>query len=125
MPTSRTLEAFIARVESNAHVEAIREYYTEAASMQENFNPPRVGRETLVAHEAAALARAASVTSQCVRPVFVNGDHVVIRWIFVFTWKDGTTGRIEELAYQRWDGEKIAQEQFFYDPKQFARPPAA
>lgn len=28
-------------------------------------------------------------------------------------------GRIEELAYQRWEGERIAQEQFFYDPTQF------
>jgi hypothetical protein len=122
MPSHDTLERFIARVESNAHVEAIQEFYTDGASMQENFNAPRVGRDTLVAHEAAALARAASVESTCVRPVFVNGDHVVVRWIFVFTWKDGTQGRIEELAYQRWDGERIAQEQFFYDPKQFARP---
>jgi hypothetical protein len=121
MPTPATLERFIARVESNAHVEAIEEFYAENASMQENMAPPRVGRDTLVGHEAAALARAASVHSTCVRPVFVNGDHVVIRWIFEFTWKDGTIGRIEELAYQRWEGERVAQEQFFYDPKQFVR----
>ena len=126
MPSADTLARFIARVESNAHVEAIQEFYTEGASMQENNAPPRVGRDTLVAHEAAALARASSVRSECVRPVFVNGEHVVIRWIFEFTWKDGSTGRIEELAYQRWEGERIAQEQFFYDPKQFApRRPAA
>lgn len=124
MPSSDTLERFIARVESNAHVEAIQEFYTENASMQENMTPPRVGRDKLVAHEAAALARAVSVQSTCVRPAFANGDHVVIRWIFEFTWKDGSVGRIEELAYQRWEGEKIAQEQFFYDPKQFARGPA-
>lgn len=121
MPTPATLESFIARVESNAHVEAIQELYTEDASMQENMAPPRVGRDTLVAHEAAALARAKSVHSTCVRPAFVNGDHVVIRWIFEFTWKDGSVGRIEELVYQRWAGERIAQEQFFYDPKQFVR----
>lgn len=119
MPHPATLERFIARVESNAHVEAIQEFYTEDASMQENNAPPRVGRETLVAHEAAALARASSVHSTCVRPTFIQGDHVVIRWIFEFTWKDGSIGRIEELAYQRWEGEQILQEQFFYDPKQF------
>ena len=122
MPSPATLERFVARVESNAHVEAIQEFYTEGASMQENMAPPRVGRDTLVAHEAAALARAKSVRSTCVRPVFTNGDHVVIRWIFEFTWKDGSVGRIEELAYQRWEGDRIAQEQFFYDPKQFVRP---
>jgi hypothetical protein len=125
MPSPATLERFIARVEENAHVEAIQEFYTEQASMQENMAPPRQGRDALVAHEAAALARASSVRSTCVRPAFLNGDHVVIRWIFEFTWNDGSVGRIEELAYQRWEGERIAQEQFFYDPKQFApRKPA-
>lgn len=119
MPTQDTLDRFIARVESNAHADAIEEFYTENASMQENFNPPRTGRASLAAHERGVLARAASVKSTCVHPVLVNGDFVVIRWIFEFGWKDGSTGRIEELAYQRWEGEKIAQEQFFYDPKQF------
>ena len=119
MPTAETLARFIDRVERNAHVEAIAEFYTADASMQENNAPPRSGREALVAHEARALARVASVRSECVRPVFVNGDLVVIRWIFEFRWKDGSSGRIEELAYQRWEGERIAQEQFFYDPAQF------
>lgn len=119
MPSQATLERFIARVESNAHVEAIQEFYTEHATMQENHEPPRRGRDALVAHEARALAMAASVESQCVRPVFQSGDRVVIRWIFQFVGKDGSRRRIEELAYQRWEGERIAEEQFFYDPKQF------
>jgi hypothetical protein len=25
---------------------------------------------------------------------------------------------MEELAYQRWEGERIAEERFFYDPAQ-------
>lgn len=119
MPAAATLERFIARVEANAHVEAIEEFYAEDASMQENHGEPRVGRRQLMEHEAKALARAASVSSECVRPVFVAGDHVVIRWIFVFTGHDGSKRRLEELAYQRWEGERIAQEQFFYDPQQF------
>ena len=55
MPIEQTLAYFIARVEQNAHVEA----------MQENNEPPRVGRDTLVAHEARALARA-QTPSGCV-----------------------------------------------------------
>jgi ketosteroid isomerase-like protein len=119
MPTAATLERFIARVESNAHVEAIEEFYTEDASMRENTNPPRVGRDVLVAYERAALARARSVRSRCVRPVLVDGDVVVVRWIFRFEGHDGRVRELEELAYQRWRGERIGQEQFFYDPAQF------
>ena len=118
MPTAETLERFIARVEQNAHAEACEEFYTPDSSMQETQAPPRRGRAAHVANEKKVLARARSVQSTCVRPVFVSGDRVVIRWIFHFEWLDGTVTHMEELAYQRWEGEQIAEETFFYDPAQ-------
>jgi ketosteroid isomerase-like protein len=123
MPTAQTLQRFIARVEENVHDQAIEEFYTADATMQENQSPLRAGRDVLVANERQGLARARSVTSTCVHPVFVNGDHVVIRWIFEFVWHDGSITRMEELAYQHWEGERIAQEQFFYDPAQLTPKP--
>src|SRR6516162_9846519 len=36
MPSRETLEPFIARVEQNAHAEALQEFYTDKASMREN-----------------------------------------------------------------------------------------
>lgn len=118
MPSPQTLERFIAMVESNDHARACELFYTEGSTMQENQGTPRVGRDAHVANERQVLARAESVASTCVRPVLVNGDHVVIRWIFQFTWRDGSATRMEELAWQRWDGERIAEETFFYDPAQ-------
>ena len=118
MPTSEILERFIARVEQNAHAEACEEFYTENSSMQENQSPPRIGRHAHVNNEHKIMARAKSVSSKCVRPVLVNGNTVVIRWIFHFIWLDGTVTHMEELAYQRWEGERIAEETFFYDPAQ-------
>lgn len=118
MPTAETLEEFIALVERNAHVEAVERFYTADASMQENQRAPRMGRDSHVANERRVLARTKDLMSTCVRPVFVSGDKVVIRWVFRFEWLDGTITRIEELAYQRWDGERIAEETFFYDPAQ-------
>jgi hypothetical protein len=118
VPSPETLERFIARVEQNAHAEAVEEFYAQNASMRENQSEPRVGRELHVSSERRVLARAKAVRSECVRPVFVNGDRVVIRWIFEFDWLDGTFTHMEELAYQRWEGEHIVEEQFFYDPAQ-------
>jgi len=63
MPSRETIERFVARVEDNAHVEAIHEFYTEEASMQENNTPPRVGRDVLIKHEREVLSRANSVHS--------------------------------------------------------------
>lgn len=118
MPSQDTLSRFIARVEANDHVEAIEEFYAPHASMQENDLPPRIGRDALVANERRALSRARSVRSACVRPVLVDGDIVVIRWIFEFETHDGARIRLEELAYQRWESDRIVVEKFFYDPQQ-------
>ncbi|WP_418131716.1 nuclear transport factor 2 family protein [Variovorax sp. 375MFSha3.1] len=118
MPTPERLESFIAAVEGGAHAKAIEDYYTEDATMRENQAEPRRGRSTLVAQESAVLERTESVASTCVRPVLVNGDHVAIHWIFEFTFKGGGRMRMEEIAWQRWEGDRIAEEQFFYDPAQ-------
>jgi ketosteroid isomerase-like protein len=118
MPSHATLEAFIATVEANHHDEAIERFYTPDASMQENLEPPRNGRDGLIARERAVMARFKEIRSKCVRPVFVEGDRVVIRWIFEFVREDGKTTAMDELAYQRWQGEKVAEERFYYDPAQ-------
>ena len=120
MPSPATLERFIARVESNAHVQAIEEFYTADASMQENQEAPRKGRAALMEGERKVLERARAVASRCVRPVLGEGDIVVVRWQFRFDWRDGGATEMEELAWQRWEGERIAEERFFYDPAQLA-----
>jgi hypothetical protein len=118
MPSKETLDRFVSRVEQNAHAEAALEYYTPNASISENQSAPRIGRDTQIQREHELLRRAQSIDSLCVHPIFVSGDRVVIRWRFTFHWLDGTVTEIEELAYQRWEGEYIAEETFFYDPAQ-------
>jgi hypothetical protein len=124
MPSSEVLTRFVAKVESNAHAEAIEEFYAVNASMQENGKAPRVGRDALAARERKILARMRSVRSKCILPVFVNGDYVVIRWVFEFESLEGVRTRMDELAYQRWEGDQIVEEKFFYDPGQVAPPQA-
>ena len=118
MPSEHTLSRFIALVEANEHVAAVEEFYTVDSTMQENQAPPRVGREAHAANERKVMSRAKSISSQCIRPVFVSGDRVVIRWKFRFVWQDDSVTEMDELAYQRWDGERIAEEVFYYDPAQ-------
>lgn len=118
MPSRQTLDAFVAHVISGDHVGAIERYYTDDASMQENNDPPRVGREVLMAGEAKVLARVERVTTELMGPALIDGDQVAIRWRFEFFPKAGPSRVIEEVAWQTWRGEKIAREAFFYDPKQ-------
>jgi len=121
MPARETVDAFIAQVLSGQHVEAIRDWYAEDASMQENQDAPRVGRELLMAGEAEMLARTAKVETQLLSPPLVNGDQVALHWRFTFTSRGrGTVRSFEEIAWQTWRGDKIWREQFFYDPAQTA-----
>lgn len=120
MPTKQTLDAFVAMVVGGKHDQAIADFYLPDSTMQENLNPPRKGRERNVAREAATMAAFKEIRTTCVAPVFVSGDQVVIHWVFEFVKNDGGMVRIEELAHQRWDGEKISEERFYYDPAQMA-----
>jgi len=119
MPSRQAVEAFVAQVIFGDHEGAIRDWYHDDAWMQENHAPPRQGgREALMKQEAAMLARAASVTTELLGGPAIDGDTVVIRWRFGFTFKDGGGFHQEEVAWQTWRGDKIATETFFYDPAQ-------
>lgn len=123
MPKIETIEKFISMVESNKHVEAIEDFYTSNASMQENQTEPRVGRDNLIANENKVLSRTKNMTSKCIRPFFVNDNYVTIQWQFRFEFKDDTFIEIEEMVKQEWIDERIDKERFFYDPKQFIPKP--
>jgi hypothetical protein len=115
MPSRERLDEFIAVVESDDHAGAIERYYTEDASMQENANPPRVGRDLLVARERGILSVMSQVYSKAMSSV-LEGDRVAIHWIFELTDKSGGVRRVDEVAMQQWRGDRIFRERFFYDP---------
>lgn len=126
MPTRETVDAFIAQVVRGEHVEAIRDWYAEDASMQENHEEPRVGRELLMAGEADMLSRVQTVVTELLSPPLVGGDQVAIHWRFTFTFKGRGSVRVfDEIAWQTWKGDKIWRERFFYDPATAAKVPAA
>src|SRR6201999_3730604 len=107
MPDKQVLDDFLAMVLSGKHDRAIADFYAEDCTMQENLGEIRRGRDACVARERATLARFAEVRTTLVPPVLVAGDHVVLHWIFEFVRQDGGTMRIEELAHQRWSGNKM------------------
>jgi ketosteroid isomerase-like protein len=122
MPTQQTVETFVQLVEASRTVEAMQRFYADDATMRENMGAPRTGKAALIQHEEDALATIQTLKARCVRPILISGDVVVIRWVFEIEDKQGKTMRFEELAYQRWQGELMVEEQFFYDPGQFAAP---
>ena len=64
MPTRERVQAFVTMVEAGDYVAAIREFYTEDATMQENLGTVRAGRDALVAHEEAVLKGVRSIRTR-------------------------------------------------------------
>lgn len=120
MPSPERVKALIERVEQGRYVEALEEFYADDATMQENGQPPRIGLKALIAHERGVMAAFREIRTLPVDTWFVDGDNVVIRWVFEFTRPDGSRFRMDEVALQRWRGDRVAQERFYYDPAQLA-----
>jgi ketosteroid isomerase-like protein len=115
MPERKRVEAFIAAVVSGEHVQAIADFYHEEASMQENLREPRRGRIALMEHETNALKQLQRMYTHPNPAFLLDGDSVAIHWVFDATGKDGTTRRLQEVTLQRWRGDRILEERFFYD----------
>ena len=117
MPSVREhLEELIRLAEQGRFLEAIEQFYAEAATMQENSNPPRVGLPALLENERKVLARAKEVRVKRAHSFLVDGDRAAIHWEFEFIDFEGRSRRVDEIAYQLWRDGKIIRERFFYDP---------
>jgi hypothetical protein len=118
MPTRERVKELISMVEHGRFVEAIQRFYAKNATMQENLQPVRQGMATLIAGEEKVLAAFKEIKTLPVKSYMVEGERVVINWVFIFTAHDGRSFRQDELAWQRWDGDRIVEERFYYDPAQ-------
>jgi ketosteroid isomerase-like protein len=121
MLTRERVQALIDLVERGRYVEAIEQFYHEDASMHENLDPPRRGRETLIKGEQRVIEAHRSIRTGPVRTFMVEGDRAVINWVFDFVDHAGRAFALDEIAFQLWRGERIIEERFYYDPAQRTR----
>jgi ketosteroid isomerase-like protein len=121
MPNRDRVLALIAMVEQGRYDDALESFYSEDASMQENLDPPRRGRKILIEGERRIMAGFREIRTRKVTTFFVEGDKAVINWVFDFLGHDGSTFTQDEIAVQRWHGDRIVEERFYYDPAQRTR----
>jgi len=118
MPKQDVVDHFVATVVGGDYVGAIERFYAPDASIQENQDVPRVGRDLLIRHEQGIVGAFKSITCEVVGQPVITDNHVAIHWRFAFTPDGGQTRTLQEIAWQRWKDDKIAAETFFYDPRQ-------
>lgn len=116
MPERERVEQLIAYTVQGRSQEALLEFYAEDVVIQENQQAPRIGLAASLARNREAAQWTASVHEISVPNVLIAGDQVVIQWHAEWTLSNGVRVRIEELAWQQWQGDRIVCERFFYDP---------
>jgi ketosteroid isomerase-like protein len=114
MPTRDQVTQLVRLVEANHIVDAIDHFYDENVSMQDNLNPPVVGRAANRERERAFFG-GITVHQNRALSVAIDGEQVVIHWLFEFTGGDGKRYRMDQLSHQEWKDGRVVKERFYYD----------
>lgn len=109
------VEELVRYTEENRLIEALEEFYHGDAVMQENCEPPRVGLAASIERQRAAQAMTAEIHEVKAASILVEGDLAAIEWHAEWTMMTGDRVRVEEMSLQRWKGDRIIRERFFYD----------
>jgi ketosteroid isomerase-like protein len=112
--TRSRVAQLVAYVESNRILDAIDEFYDENVSMQDNLDPPVVGKAANRERERVFFG-GITVHQNRALSVAVDGDQAVINWLLEFTGGDGTRYRMDQLSHQEWKDGRIVRERFYYD----------
>lgn len=115
MSTRERVQQLVTYVKAGRIPEAIEEFYAEGVAMQENRQPPTVGKAANLARERAFGDSVETWHEVTARSIAVDGDQALIEWVFDYTTREGQRIRMEEIAQQSWRDGRIERERFFYD----------
>lgn len=99
-------------------IEAMNEFYAPDVSMQENANPPTVGREANIERERQFLAQVGQWKGSTVKALGVGDGVTFAEVILEFVSTQGQDVRLEQVSVQRWRDGRIVHERFYYDSGQ-------
>lgn len=96
-------------------LKAMKKYYADDVSMQENEDPPRVGKQACLEQEKRNLQMVTNVTSKLLNQAIDHKNGVVFsEWEIIFKTVSDKTLKLTEVSVQSWEGGKIVKEKFYY-----------
>ena len=119
-PTTQDLQArvndLVSYIREGRILEAMREFYADDVTMQENNAPPTVGLEANYAREEQFVAYVKQWKSLDVAAVAVDRQRgkTLVQSSFEFEAVDGKTVKADQVAVQTWRDGRIVHEKFYY-----------
>ncbi|MBI3792648.1 MAG: nuclear transport factor 2 family protein [Gemmatimonadetes bacterium] len=115
MPSRQRVQDLVDHITQGRILEAIETFYAESVRMQENHQAPTVGRAANLEREKGFLGYVKTWHGAQIEILAVDGDTAVLHERMQFLAVDGTEVRMDQLAWQTWDGDRIVHERFVYD----------
>ncbi len=119
-PTTITLqdrlEDLFSYIREGRILDAINEFYAEEAVMQENVQPPTVGREANLEREKQFLSTVKEWQRFDVTAKGIGEDvtfyETVMDWVTTY----GTPVHVEQVVVANWRDGKIIKERYYHNP---------
>lgn len=97
-------------------LEAFEKFYAPNVTMQENENPPTIGKDACRIIEEAFVNGITDFRKAKVKNLLISDNLTVVEWEFDFTHKDWGVRNYTQLSVQRWNEEgQIINEKFYYN----------
>jgi ketosteroid isomerase-like protein len=95
-------------------LEGLEKYYAEDAVMQENDQPPRVGKATNRAFEQDFFSKVTTVRTLANDGYVVSGNRAFVVWRVDIDHAEWGTINTTQVAIQEWKDGRIVREKFVY-----------
>jgi hypothetical protein len=114
----------IARVEAELNkmilmgraMEGFEKFYGEDTIMQENTDPPCVGKAANREREIQFFDSIQEFHGATLGPVAVADDVSFSEWVYDITFKEGGRTKMTQVARRKWRNGLVVDERFYYKP---------
>ena len=95
-------------------LEAFEKYYHDDVVMQENENPPTIGKAANRRREDEFYSSVTEFRSAKPLKITVGENTSMVQWQYDYTHKDWGIRNYVQVSVQDWKDGRIIREQFFY-----------
>jgi ketosteroid isomerase-like protein len=108
------LQDLVDQVAAGKALDAFDRYYADDVTMQENDQPPRVGKVACRLFEVDFLSKVTAVREYACEGFIVSGEDAYVVRRIDLDHADWGTVKMSEVAVQRWREGRIVSEKFVY-----------
>jgi ketosteroid isomerase-like protein len=95
-------------------MEAFEKYYGDDVVMQENDNPPTLGKEANRQREQEFFSKITEFRGLELKSVAFGDDVIISEWFADYTHADWGKRTYQQVAVQKWQNGKVLHERFYY-----------